>query len=107
MVVTDDDGGGSGGGGLTDARVLGWMSRCRELASSRLEGIEDPARQLADLADGDRVLMERARRVLQAALDKEPRNPTLVQMEALWRRAFEKGEWGWEPSGLERSRYLS
>jgi hypothetical protein len=90
-----------------DGRLLAWLDRCRFLAESHLDGIEDPARELVDLAGGDRGLMEQARRLIVEALEHEPRNTTLVQMLAFWRRAFEKGSWTWEPNGLERSPYLS
>jgi hypothetical protein len=39
--------------------------------------------------------MESARQMLLRALEHEPHNATLRQMHALWRRAFEKGEWTW------------
>ncbi|MDA8265960.1 MAG: hypothetical protein M0T79_11585 [Actinomycetota bacterium] len=78
-----------------DSELFGWLDRCRELANSGLDGIEDPARELAELAGGDRQLMESARQMLLRALEHEPHNATLRQMHALWRRAFEKGEWTW------------
>lgn len=90
-----------------DRRLLAWIDRCRELAECQLDGIEDPSRELAELAAGDRRLMERARRLIVEARQHEPRNTTLVQMEAFWRRAFEKGSWNWESNGLEHSPYLS
>ena len=90
-----------------DRRLLAWLDRCRVLAESRLDGIEDPARELADLAAGDRDLMEQARRLIVEALEHEPRNTTLIQMDAFWRRAFEKGSWNWESNGTEHSPYLS
>jgi len=79
-----------------DSALFGWLNHCRELANSGLDGIEDAARELAELADGDRQLMERAREMLLRALEHEPHNATLRQMHALWRRAFEKGEWTWD-----------
>ena len=93
--------------GSTDPTMWSWLDRCRELAESGLEGIEDPARELADLAAGDRLMMERARRVLHEAHEHEPRNPVLRQMEALWRRAFEKGSWTWGESAADHSPLLS
>jgi hypothetical protein len=89
-----------------DPALLSWLDRCRVLAESDLDGIEDPARELADLADGNRALMEQARRMIVDALEHEPHNSTLVQMNAFWRRAFEKGLWTWEPVP-DRHHYLS
>jgi hypothetical protein len=60
-----------------------------------LDGIEAPAEELAELAAGDREMMQRARIQLRDALEHEPHNSTLCQMLALWRRAFEKGNWSW------------
>lgn len=110
-AASDDAVGGTGATGgsalVTDPAMRAWLDRCRELAKSEPEGIEDPARELALLAGGDRVLMEQARRVLCEALEREPRNPLLRQMYAFWRRAFEKGSWSWEESALDHSPYLS
>ena len=91
----------------SDETLRGWLDRCRELATSDLDGIEDPARELANLAAGDRSLMERAYRVLRPARDREPRNSTLGQMMWFWRRAFEKGSWTWEEDLADPHHYLS
>lgn len=80
-----------------DPRLRQWLDRCLEWARSELDGIEEPASDLASLAEGDRSLMERARRVLLEALARKPGHSVLVQMYALWRRSFEKGSWSWEP----------
>lgn len=90
----------------SDAAMWSWLGPCRELARSELDGIEDPARELADLADGNRPMMERARRVLRDALRHEPGNPVLRQMYSLWRRAFEKGSWTWVSTSADRTPFL-
>ena len=90
-----------------DQKLRNWLDRCRELAESNLDGIEDPARELAELAAADRRLMERAYRLMRQALEHEPRNSTLQQMLLFWRRAFEKGTWSWEDVPPDPNRYLS
>lgn len=90
-----------------DARLHAWLERCGHLADSDLDGIEDPASELADLAAGDRRMMERSRRVLLEALAREPDNATLQQMLLFWRRAFEKGSWQWDASPIDHNPYLS
>lgn len=92
---------------LWDGETERWLQRCRELAVSDLDGIEDAAGELAGFASGDRAVMERARRAILDELYQRPRDPVLRQMFALWRRAFEKGSWGWEEVGLVRSWLLS
>jgi hypothetical protein len=84
-----------------------WLARCRQLAGGALDGIEAPAEELAELAAGDRDMMERARHQLLDALNHEPRNSTLRQMLALWRRAFEKGQWSWQENPWDHSPLLS
>lgn len=78
-----------------ERRVDDWLERCRALAAQPLDGIETPAQELADLAAGDRLLMERARRALLehagGGTDRVAR-----QMLSLWRRAFERGDWDWD-----------
>jgi len=85
----------------------GWIERCRFLASSSPDGVESPAEELAVLAGGDRQLMEEARKVILAALRRQPADPTALQMLAFWRRAFEKGSWSWEENPWDRSPLLS
>jgi hypothetical protein len=80
---------------VPDERLELWLARCRALAEGALEGIEDASKVLAALAEGDRHLMERARRHLLAAQTASPGNRTLTQMLSLWRRAFELGTWDW------------
>jgi len=76
--------------------VQAWIERCRLIAAGPLDGIEAPAQELADLAAGDRRLMERARRLLLAEQQERPDDPIVAQMLSLWRRAFEKGSWSWD-----------
>jgi len=90
-----------------DDSMWRWLARCRQLAGSALDGIEAPAEELAGLAAGDRDMMERARHQLLDALQHEPRNATLRQMLALWRRAFEKGNWSWQENPWDHSPLLS
>ncbi len=78
-----------------DERLDVLLARCRALAEGPLEGIEDAGKELAALAAGDRHLMERARRHLLASPEASPGDRTLIQMLALWRRAFELGTWDW------------
>jgi hypothetical protein len=87
---------GSSAGVAPVAAVTAWLERCRALAEAQLDGIEDAALELAALAEGDRGLMERARRVLLDDLERRPGDRTLVQMQWFWRRAFEKGTWDWD-----------
>jgi hypothetical protein len=84
-----------------------WLARCRQLAGGVLDGIEGPAEELAGLAAGDREMMERARHQLLSALEHEPRNQILQQMMALWRRAFEKGNWSWQENPWDHSPLIS
>jgi hypothetical protein len=72
-----------------------WLLRCREIAEGPLDGIEDASVELAEFADGDRRMMERARRFLLTARADRPGDPTAAQMLSLWRRSFEKGSWDW------------
>lgn len=89
-----------------EPRLLQWIDRCLRIARSPLEGIEDPARDLSEFAFGDREVMEQARRVILEALSLRPGHPVLQQMSSLWRRAFEKGAWAWEPPPGAAERYL-
>ncbi|MGC9963495.1 MAG: hypothetical protein ABSE47_16580 [Acidimicrobiales bacterium] len=87
--------------------VARWIERCRVLAESTLDSVETPADELAELAAGDRQLMEDARKVILAGLDEVPGDPTWSQMLAFWRRAFEKGTWSWEPNPWDASPMLT
>ncbi|MHB1487296.1 MAG: hypothetical protein ACYCZM_07070, partial [Acidimicrobiales bacterium] len=83
---------------LDDAVRL-WLERCRALAESPLEGIEDAANELAGLSNGNRQVMERARRLLLAEKADRPADRVTAQMLSLWRRSFENGTWDWESDG--------
>jgi hypothetical protein len=89
------------------AAVTRWVERCRALAGSTLDSVETPADELVELAAGDRQLMEGARKVILAALEETPGDPTWSQMLAFWRRAFEKGSWSWEPNPWDASPLLA
>lgn len=75
-----------------ERRVDAWLERCRALAVQPLDGIETPAQELADLAGGERLLMERARRSL-LRMSNGGTDRLARQMLSLWRRAFERGDW--------------
>jgi hypothetical protein len=94
-------------GAEPDETMGRWLARCRQLAGSDLEGIEAPADELAELAAGDREMMERAYRHLVQALEDAPRDKTLRQMLAFWRRAFEKGDWPWQDNPWDGNPLLS
>ncbi|MFZ0173175.1 MAG: hypothetical protein WAL04_15950 [Acidimicrobiales bacterium] len=87
--------------------LQGWIERCRALAHSSPDGVETPADELVELAAGDRRLMEDARKVILAALERSPGDPTWSQMLAFWRRAFEKGSWSWESNPWDGSPRLT
>lgn len=93
-----------GGDSDDDLGARVWLDRCRGLAEADLDGIEDAALELAALAEGDRRLMERARRLLLEELEQRPQDRTLVQMQWLWRRAFEKGSWEWDDGSVGEQR---
>lgn len=79
----------------TDRAVDRWLDRCRQLATQPLEGIDEAADELAQLA-AIRPVMERARRRLLADSEQASSDPTVKQMLSLWRRAFERGQWRWD-----------
>lgn len=79
-----------------DDEVETWLKRCRALAESPLEGIEEAADELAELAGGDIRLMEQARRRVLAEQEQHGANRTTKQMLSLWRRAVERGWWKWD-----------
>jgi hypothetical protein len=89
--------------GAPDDGLQRWIERCRQLAVSTLDSVETPADELVALAAGDRRLMEDARKVILAALERSPGDRTWSQMLAFWRRAFEKGTWSWESNPWDRS----
>lgn len=79
----------------SDGRLELWLARCRELAESPLDGIEEASKELAVLAQPDRHLMERVRRRLLVQQETSPEDRTVKQMLSLWRRALEVGRWTW------------
>jgi hypothetical protein len=69
---------------------------CR-LAAGPLEGIEEPAKALARMCEGDAAVLNEARK--QASLQLSATNgPLFKQVASLLRRAFELGHW---ESGFE------
>jgi hypothetical protein len=73
-------------------RVLG---RAFAFADQELAGIEDAAKELAQLAGGDVAVMEAAiRRVRAGAQSGGDRR--IKQVASLLRRALEIGVWDWE-----------
>ncbi len=77
------------------------MARARALAESPLEGINEAALELAALADGDRSIIERARRDVDAEV-RASGSTVAKQMASLIRRALELGEWRWRPEETTR-----
>jgi len=71
------------------------LDRAYELAASRLEGINEAALELADLT-GDRLVIERAYRVVAARVRTQPSHAN-KQAVSLIRRAIEVGmeRWTW------------
>lgn len=65
------------------------------LAGEPLEGINEVAEQLASLAEDDRHVLERARRVSLRLAERSPSDLTR-QVVSLLRRALEVGHWRWE-----------
>ncbi len=87
--------------------VDAWVDHCRRLAESSLDSVESPADDLVALAGGDRRLMEQARKVILAGLQASPGDAVWTQMLSFWRRAFEKGDWDWEPNPWDESPRLT
>lgn len=72
------------------------LSRCHQLATGYLEGIEDAADELVATAQGDRSAVEVARREVLDTLARQPNDRVAKQMLSLLRRALERGRWEWE-----------
>jgi hypothetical protein len=71
------------------------LERGYEFAASQLEGIDEAALELADLAGDDRRTIEQAFRVVAARVRREPSHAN-KQVASLIRRAIELGMWRWE-----------
>lgn len=81
-------------GDQLDAAAAALLGRATEIASGPLEGIEEAAKELAEMTGGDLRVLERARR---RALEAERADPGRVsrQVVSLLRRAIEVGTWDW------------
>jgi hypothetical protein len=79
---------------LHDDRVDKVIARACELADEELLGIDDAARDIAALCDGDIAVIDAARR---AVADRVARVPDRRNKQAasLIRRALEIGDWDW------------
>ena len=88
-----------------DERVQAVVSRAYELSDQELEGIEEAARDLAALCEGDISVIDGARRVIHADIAQSPTRQN-KQAASLIRRALEIGHWDWEAyeSGAEPER---
>ena len=87
---------------LHDERVQGVVALAYELADQDLEGIDDAARAIAELCHGDIAVIDAARRVIHADVERDP-SRRHKQAASLVRRALEIGHWDWEAyeSGAE------
>ena len=82
-------------GDATAERVDRLLVRAYQLAESELEGINEAALELADLAGDDVAVIDQARRVVAARIAARPDHLT-KQVGSLIRRALELGHWRWE-----------
>jgi hypothetical protein len=88
--------GANGRSAETDERLARLLARGYELAASDLEGINEAALELADLAGDDRLVIERAVRVMAQRVKADPSRAN-KQVASLVRRAIELGlhRWAW------------
>lgn len=87
---------------LHDERVRIVVTRAYELADEAIEGIDDAARELAELCHGDISVIDAVRRAIHADVEREPSRQH-KQAASFVRRALEIGHWDWEAyeSGAE------
>jgi hypothetical protein len=78
-----------------DERVEQILARAHQMADEPLEGIEDAAKELAELAGGDIAVVARIRQVAAGSVDAEPDRHN-KQVLSLVRRAMEVGRWDWD-----------
>lgn len=71
------------------------LARAYELAATKLQGINEAALELADLAGEDGRVMEHAFRVVAHRVRADP-NHANKQVASLVRRAIELGMFRWE-----------
>ena len=76
-------------------RVEQVLARAHQLADESLEGIDEAARELAELAGGDVAVVARIRQRAAEAVDAEPDRHN-KQVLSLVRRAIEVGRWDWD-----------
>lgn len=79
-----------------EVRLARMLTRAYELAVSHLDGINEAALELADIAGDDGRVMERAVRVVAARVEVAPTRVN-KQVASLVRRAIELGmdRWTW------------
>lgn len=80
---------------LEDERLGKLLDRAFGLARSELEGIDDAARELAGVAEGDVALMADAIRWVRSRVD-DGGDRELKQVASLLRRSLEIGQWDWD-----------
>jgi hypothetical protein len=78
-----------------DERVERILARAHHMADEPLEGIEEAAKELAELAAGDLAVVARIRQVAAGRVDAEPDRHN-KQVLSLVRRAIEVGRWDWD-----------
>lgn len=80
-----------------DERVRAVLDRAYELAALPLEGIDEAAMNLADLAGGDGRVIERAILIMRERVRVDP-NHANKQVHSLVRRAIELAmfRWAWD-----------
>ena len=76
-------------------RLAGLLNRAYELAASPLEGINEAALEVAELAGDDRLVIERAFRAMSDRVRADPSHAN-KQVASIVRRAIELGMWRWE-----------
>ena len=94
-----------------DARVEQILARARQFADGDLDGIEEAAKELAEMAGGDVAVVARARQGAARAVADDPGRHS-KQVLSLIRRAIEVGQWDWdayeaEPGGTGVSPEIS
>jgi len=89
QATCDDD------GAATGIRLALLLERAHELASGQLEGIDEAALELADVAGPDRRVVERALRLVADRARMAPSHAN-KQVAALIRRSVELGMARWE-----------
>lgn len=76
-----------------EGQVERLLARAYEIAAGYLEGINEAANELAQLAD-DRRVIEGARRMVADRMRSSP-NRAHKQVASLIRRSIERGDWRW------------